>query len=619
MDIDSLEIRAFLQHTPPFNRLDNDTLARLTRTITIRQLQRGASFPPADSAEPAVYLLRHGAVELYDSRGQRRELIEAGRMIFESCEETAARPRLTGICREETLLYQLPCSLVTELHSTLSEFASAFSSAPSLQPDPVRQMLPEGHHAGLLTVHCGDLARRPPVAVTPDTAIRHAASLMTEQHVSALLVSDGVQMQGIVTDRDLRTRCLARGLSPDSPIGAIMSTPLHQISADTSAYDALLAMTRLGIHHLPITAGGQALGMVTATDLLHHQSLNALHLVSAIRRSSTLESLIEQAQSLPELQCQLMAAGLRGRDLGKAVTTVIDALTVKLLELAEAQLGQPPVPYTWLVFGSQARQEQSAHTDQDNGLLIDDRYSPEHAPYFAALAEFVTGALDQCGIPLCAGDVMARNPKWCQPFSQWLRYFDQWVSQPEPMALMHLSIFFDLRALHGATSLADRLRDHLLSLTRHNSLFLAYLTANALHHRPPLGLFRQLLLSKDEAHNEVVDLKLNGIIPVVDLARVHALAAGNPALNSHERLMASLAEGLLSEEAVKNLLDVLDLLQTLRARHQAEQIRRGSAPDNFLAPRQLSSFNRHHLKDAFVVIATLQKTLAQRYQSERFA
>ncbi|HEY0720524.1 MAG TPA: DUF294 nucleotidyltransferase-like domain-containing protein [Gammaproteobacteria bacterium] len=618
MDIELIEIREFLLAHPPFDRLDHDALGRLQRHITIRYLRRGAEFPPPRSTEPFSYLVRQGAIELRDALDQLLGLLCEGDLYFDACTADDMHLAVNAHTREDTLLYQFPCRFIELLRTENSSFDQFFSHSLTERLQHALRTLQEEHGSGLLTVRCADLIQRSPVVTPPETTIREAAQLMTAQNISALLIASDDKVEGIVTDRDLRTRCLAVGISPDAPVRTIMTTPLETLSAASTGYEALLAMTRRGVHHLPIVAKTQTIGMLTATDLFRHQSFNVVHLVGAIRRSANVEAVIAQARLLPELQRHLMASGATGRDLGKAMAAVTDALTVKLLALAEDQLGEPPVPYTWLVFGSQARQEQTAHTDQDNGLLIDDGYIPAHAPYFEALSRFVTAALDQCGISFCNGDVMASNPRWRQPLAQWQNYFTDWVEQPDPRALMHVSIFFDLRALHGTTALADKLRSHILSLTRGNTLFLAYLTANALHHRPPLGFFRQFVLIKGGEHDAMLDVKLQGIIPVVDLARVQTLAAGMPTLNTHERLKAALDEQILSSEAVDNLLDVLDLLLTLRARHQAEQIRLGKAPDNFLAPHQLSPLERRHLKDAFAVIAALQSTLSQRYQSERF-
>jgi CBS domain-containing protein len=271
-----------------------------------------------------------------------------------------------------------------------------------------------------------------------------------------------------------------------------------------------------------------------------------------------------------------------------------------------------------LVGGSQARREQSSHSDQDNALLISDAMSGDDDQYFRALAERVNDGLNACGYIYCPGEVMAKTDRWRQPQAVWKRYFEQWIERPEPKALMFASVFFDLRALHDPSGLFPRLHDHVLELSRNNRIFIAYMAANALKHRPPLGFFRSFVLIRSGDHNHTFDIKHRGSVPIVDLARVYALSSGLPEINTVERLEAAAEHKSLSRNGSANLIDAYELISTLRMRHQTEQIRHGAKADNFLAPEQLSPLERGHLKDAFRLIDTMQESLGQRYQAGRF-
>lgn len=72
----------------------------------------------------------------------------------------------------------------------------------------------------------------------------------------------------------------------------------------------------------------------------------------------------------------------------------------------------------------------------------------------------------------------------------------------------------------------------MLQRTKGNSLFLAHMVVNALKHRPPLGLFEQIAVTRGGEHRGTIDLKHNGIVPIVDLARNYALAGGLDAVNT---------------------------------------------------------------------------------------
>jgi CBS domain-containing protein len=276
------------------------------------------------------------------------------------------------------------------------------------------------------------------------------------------------------------------------------------------------------------------------------------------------------------------------------------------------------VPYAFIVAGSLARREQTVHTDQDNAIILSDDYDERaHGDYFAELARRVNDALDACGYVYCPGEVMARNEKWRRPLAAWRQRFQRWILSPEPKALMHASIFFDLRCLHGDAALLDALWADVREMARGNTIFLAHMAANALHYRPPLGFFRQFVLERSGREEPALDMKKRGVVPIIDLARVHALAAGVAAVSTRERLEEAAAAGELSEEGMRELLDAFDFISLVRLRHQAERIRAGEKPDNFVAPEELSALERRHLKDAFDVVRTMQAALEQRYQAGR--
>jgi CBS domain-containing protein len=469
-----------------------------------------------------------------------------------------------------------------------------------------------------MIIQISDLLNRAPVTADPETSIRDAARIMTEARVSSLLVMDGERLAGMITDRDLRSRCIAEGRSLQEPVRSIMTERLHTTQADTLGFQALITMSRLNVHHLPVLDGGRVIGMLSTSDLVRFQSANAVYLVGDIHKAKDLDTLVAISSKVPELQVQLVMGGATSDHVGQAVSAVTDTITVRLLELAEARLGPPPVPYAWMAGGSQARREQSSHSDQDNALLIADHMKPTDDEYFAALAKIVNDGLDACGYYYCPGDVMASNPKWRQPLRIWRKYFTNWIERPEPMALMLASVFFDLRALHDPEGMFGELHEHILEHSRENRIFIAYMASNALKHRPPLGFFRNFVLISGGDHDHTLDLKHRGTVPIVDLARVYALSAGIPEINTIERLKAGPRLQAVSRDGAANLIDALEFIGTLRMRHQARQLRRGDKADNYLSPDELSRLERGHLKDAFSLINTMQESLGQRYQAGRF-
>jgi CBS domain-containing protein len=268
-----------------------------------------------------------------------------------------------------------------------------------------------------------------------------------------------------------------------------------------------------------------------------------------------------------------------------------------------------------------ARGEATAGSDQDNGLVLLEEPDTKGWAWFQAFARRVSDGLDAAGFPYCPGNVMATNPDWCQPLAVWRSYFHRWTHEPEPRALMHASIFFDLSVTAGtpaARAAVEDLRTEFLAWTADHSAFRAALAGNALTRRPPLGFFRQFVVDRSGEHAHTLDLKRDGLIPIVDLARIHALGAGIPANATVERLRELGRLGAMNADDAAELADAFALLGDLRIHHQARALRTGGQPDNRLDPAGLSRLERHHLKDAFRIIQTHQSALAQRYEAGRF-
>jgi len=98
-------------------------------------------------------------------------------------------------------------------------------------------------------------------------------------------------------------------------------------------------------------------------------------------------------------------------------------------------------------------------------------------------------------------------------------------------------------------------------------------------------------------------------VPVTDLGRIYALQGKIAVVNTRARLEAGAAAGVVSPSGARDLLDAFDLIAQTRLEHQADLVRKGQAPDNYLAPSDLSDFERSHLRDAFVVVKTMQSAL----------
>ena len=615
MEVELLEIRQFLEQCNPFSYLDEQLLDELPQDIEIRYLRRNGGFPPA---EGFLYIVRSGAIKICDKSGELCEKLGEGDLYSVACQLVDFNECNRGEAVEDSLLYMLSCERLKALCRSSKTFSEHFSATVKerLKTAVITVQGSSDPTVAAMMVEVASLIRRPPITIDSGMSIRETAAMMSNKDVSSVMVMQGEKLVGLVTDRDLRRRCVAIGLSGAEPIDQIMTPDPVVIEGSTLTAQALMTMTRKRFHHLPVTRDGKLIGMITATDLANHQSANSAYLAVDVRKAKTVADLIEVSKRLPSLHLRLANASATARHIGEAVSCLTDSITARLLQMAEASLGPPPVPYAWLAGGSQARREQSSHSDQDNALLLSDEFQPEHDEYFAALAKFVSDGLDACGFVYCPGDAMATNKQWRQPLRVWQDYFSGWIERPDPMSMMLSSIFFDLRPVTDSVELFTPLQTMILKKSQENRIFLAHMMANAMQHRPPLGFFRQFVLERGGEHDDTLDLKHRGIVPITDIARLLALSLGKGQVNTVDRLRACAGTPALSTDMAENLEDALEFIASVRIQHQANQIRRGVTTDNYVPPDQLSALEREHLKHAFKVIQLMQETMSKRFGAD---
>ena len=465
----------------------------------------------------------------------------------------------------------------------------------------------------LTTVLVRELMSSNPVFVEPAESIQRAAIRMVEHRISCLPVVDDGRLVGLVTESDFVGRVVAKGLVVTQPVSTVSTLDPHSVSPDQSVLDVLTLMTRHRVAHMPVCVDGQLVGIVTQTDVIRHQVATSVFMVGDIARMKSSKAIAEVVEELPRLLVTRVDSGSSAFETGRVISSITGAVTRRLIELAQEKLGPAPVPYVWLACGSQGRQEQTGATDQDNCLVLSDDYDPEvHADYFVNMAKFVCDGLDESGYVYCPGDMMASNPKWCQPVSVWRGYFNDWIKRPGPTAQMLASVMFDLRAIQGDMTLYEPLREEVLASASSNSIFVAHMTSNSLTHRPPLGWFNRIKTESSGEHRGKIDLKHGGVVPIVDIARLYALSAALPYVNTVQRLSAGVDSDVLSQSGARRLLDAYEVISLTRLRHQVRQIKRGEAASNHIDPATLAASERDRLRDAMKTVKEIQAAMGNR-------
>ncbi len=593
------QITRFLKSVHPYDALPPEALDDLAKQIEVWEVDEGSAVYELGHTLPGVFLIYEGQVEITDENGAvvshlglRNSFGERG-LLKDGIAATHAHAGTPAV------LFVLPPAVVRKLIDSHHFVAKFFDRTRGERPGP----------QSLATSSIDVLMARNPATCPAAMPVQEAARLMRDRHISCLCVAEGETLQGIVTLRDISGKYVADAMPEATPVSAIMTADPITLSPSDIGSDVLHVMMERGIGHIPVAEGGKLVGIVTQTDLTHYQAVSSAELVRQIALANSAAEMAKVTAEIPQLLVQLVAAGNRHEIVTRLITDIADTATRRLLILAEKKLGPPPVPYLWLACGSQGRQEQTGVSDQDNCLVLDDKVTDADMGYFTKLAKFVSDGLDTCGYFYCPGDMMATNPRWCQPVRVWRDYFKGWIAKPNPEAQMLASVMFDLRPIGGAFELFTDLQADTLAAANANSIFVAHMISNSLKHTPPLGLLRGFATIRSGEHRNTLDLKHNGVVPVVDLARVYSLQGQLTEANTRARLKAAEAAGVLSPAGARDILDAYDLIAETRLEHQVRLVKSGEKPDNYLPPSALSDFERSHLRDAFVVVKTMQSAV----------
>ena len=613
MTVELDEVRDFLAASDPFAQLPANELSGLPQHMSMRYVRRSDTIISAGQPNDMLFIIRSGAVDVLDGEGTLLDRRDAGRSFGFSTLMGDNICRYSMIAVEDTLLLTMPREPFVELAERNPELARFFSGQSARMRAAAAQLRQESS-SDVLRTQLGDFKIPNPATVTPDTTIQDAARIMEDRNVSSLLVSQDGGLEGIVTDRDMRGRVVANNMDVTLPVTEIMTPNPRAVTSDSLAFEAMLIMADMRIHHLPVVDEGAVTGIIASADIMRLLRHDPIYLTADLSRRTTPEDMREVYESAADVAVRFIERGASAEEVTGLLTVAADSLARRLITLAEEQLGPPPVPYAFVVLGSQGRRGMGLASDQDNALILDDSYDPDlHGDYFKKLADYVCTGLDSAGQVLCPGDMMAMNPDWRMTVTQWTNTFHTWITAPEPEALLHAQTFFDMRAIHGVLELADNVHTTAVDMAAHSGRLHAHLATLAARREPPLGFFRGFVVDRSGDYANTLDVKKGGTAAIVQMARLYALSAGIDAVGTRPRLQAAASAGAVSERGAEDLIDAFDFLTTISLRQNAEQLRRGQKPNYHIDPKELGKLDREHLRDAFQIIKGMQSALSTQY------
>ena len=629
----------FFRGIVPFNELPGEVLSSLPQKIQIDYFPRKSLILEQDGSPcDYLYIIQTGAVEKTVRKDGVDILLEykaEGDFFGSASLINRTGPTFNVRAHEDTVCYLFPKKTFDDLmqnHAGFHEYFAILASklAYRLKKAQTGIFAPRGvsdtvvlrSDDYLFNVIAGDMVKRKPVICSPYHEASFVAKLMACEGVGSVVVVDaGNRPLGIVTKSDMTNRILATKKTGSEPIRTIMSEPVFSVAPGEPYFNALLKMAKFNCHHICVVDGNSLSGVISQHDLIILQGSSPLAVINDIQKQTTVQGVARLVNAMDRMVKRLLGSGASSKEITAVISECNDHLTQKIIVLTEESLieegmGPPPVPYCWLALGSEGRKEQTLRTDQDNAIIYSD---PEPGSdqdvhkYFLCLAQGVVSGLVSCGFPLCKGGIMASNPQWCQPETVWRHYFSSWINKASPEDLRNCTIFFDFRPLAGADILARRLRTFLNHNIEKNRAFLRHLSTNALYNGPPFGFLRTLVVEKAGVHKNHLNLKMSGLVPIIDAVRVFSLSKQINATNTLNRLELTIREKLLPQSMAEDLKEAFNFIMLLKINHHIIQKEKKSEPGDYINPRALSKLQGKSLVEAFHVIRDLQGELKAQF------
>ena len=480
----------------------------------------------------------------------------------------------------------------------------------------------------VFTKRVADIGCRQVISVSKNRSVRDVVGRMTAEKLSAaVIVDDDDKPVGIFTEADV-TRRVALRAAGDETVADLMTAPVATIPDDEYLYAAVARMQREDRRHMPVCDNnGRLTGILDLHDALAECAGELVDQIQALTQSDTIDGLTARKAAQATLATQLAEEGLAVDRIQRLISemnadTYARIVDRHLAEMKDEGLGDPPVAFDVITMGSGARFESMMYPDQDNGFVLADYDPSDHTHidgWFIDLADRMTRSLDAVGIPLCTGNVMATNPLWRKPVSDWRAQLSHWASRRTPNLLRHMEIISDFAPVWGTGKLAADVRSMVMDTVRGNDALLRGIGSSDGVHGPALTWFRGFITVKEPVeYGGCINMKHYGTLPVVSGARIMALRAGISATPTLERLRLLHDECVFKNDPYDELIAAYRLSSGLLLREQIAAYQAGRAVTNFIDPKRLTRRQRGDLKRAFIVIRDFHKRIRFEFAGEMY-
>ncbi|MBP7353115.1 MAG: CBS domain-containing protein [Comamonas sp.] len=596
---------AFNFAVSPFDCLTPDEQALVRSGVDIAYFPEGAVVLDRGMAPTHLFVIIKGHVE--QTEGEQLLASYGPEDCFDGRALVAGRASSRFVVVEELVAYQLAHETVNELIARNTAFGALLFADLGHKLGTLAQRADQHERQSLTLMRVEQAFVRPAHVVDAATDIVSVTRLFQEQRTTSVLVSGLPQGIGIFSNTTLQRAILDGRPLAQLAVGEFASSPVISVRASDQLGDAMALLLRARVHRLAVLDGdGQVCGMLEALDLFSFLANHSHLILVQIEQAGDLQALEQPAAQIT----QLLSALHRGGTRIALMAQLVQQLNARLFERAWQMLAPADLVANSCLFvmGSEGRGEQLLKTDQDNGLLLRDGYTPPAD--LDAICHAFSAVLQRFGYPECPGHIMLNNPEWRGSVSDFGQRAREWLLMPSADSLMRLAIFLDAHAVAGDAALLAGVRQQLQSLATDNDALIARF-ASVIDSFGESGGWWNRLLGRSDAFSSV-HLKKAGIFPLVHGVRSLALARHVDTTSTVDRIEALVADGTLDAPLGREMRESLHLLMGLRLQAGLSEIERHRPVTGEVDPSTLSSLERDLLKDALAVVRRFRTLLQQR-------
>ena len=604
---------AFHFTASPFDCLTPEEQRLVQDSVDIAYFPQGATILALGVQPTHLFVIIKGFVQQFD--GHEVVTTYGPDDCFDGRGLMAGKVSSRFVAAEEVVAYQLARQAVSDLIAGNVTFGALLFSDLSNKLSALSERKSRHELQSLTMARVDEAFVRTPHFVDADTSILEVVRQFHALRTATLLVRDR-QMSppalGIFTLTGLQ-RAILDGTPLDRlAVRGLTNFSLIKVRPSDQLGDALAVMIRHKVHRVVVAEGVQITGVLEALDLFSFLS----------NHSYLINIQIQDAQDVPSLKVaagqitRLIALLYRSGTHINMIARLVQELNAKLFERAWQLVAPADLVANSCLFvmGSEGRGEQLLKTDQDNGLVLRDGYTP--ASDVAQVCRQFSAALADFGYPPCPGNIMVSNPHWCRSvtdFSQTVRF---WLMAASSDSLMALAIFLDSHAVCGDRALLDQVRAAVFDMTADNDAMLARFASAVNAFGSNSVWWSRLPFLGDHQANEALDIKKAGTFPLVHGIRSLALAHSISATSTVERVAALVAAGRLPEKLATDLIESLHFFMGLKLKVGLQQLETGHTASDGIQLDKLSSLDRDLLKDTLGVVKQFKTLLNQRFHLE---